>query len=513
MLITSDNHLGFKEMDPVRSEDSFVTFEEVLSVACQEGVDLVLQGGDLFHENKPSRHTYNRTFQILKKYCLGETRPLFRLNADLNFGSPSMGVSLPIFSIHGNHDDPGGFSNTSPLDVLHSSGLINYFGKVDNVDDIELHPILIQSDRKVAIFGLGHIKDRRVYRTFLKGNVKYKRPAGEGWYNILVVHQNRVPRKEEYLPEDFIDSFFDLVVYGHEHESIVIKHKNFDVIQCGSSIRTSLCDGEKSDKYVYVLELLGRPCIRTIPLKTVRPLIIESIRVVDGNPETQIRHKIEEMIRGAAHSTTRDDSMTPLVRLKVELGARFVLNKSRIYPFLEKNVANPLDSLKIIRKTERGSQKPTLMAQRGRVEDIYKDILQGMRFNTLLQFKVMDSLRDFVGKDNREAFTTMVKESIAEIISNIDFEGIVADDIGEAIRMTRGILARKNDESPVNVRTSKSHGHSIGNETVNTLQLECPHSHATESLIEKEHTGEDADALDQDMGVVSSQNKKQKTAD
>lgn len=510
MLITSDNHLGFKETDPVRSEDSFVTFEEVLSIAHQESVDLILQGGDLFHENRPSRHTYNRTFQILKKYCLGETRPTFRSSAALNLNNPSISVSLPIFSIHGNHDDPGGFSNTSPLDVLHSSGLINYFGRVDSVDDIELHPILVQNDKKVAIFGLGHIKDRRVYKTFLKGNITYRRPPGEDWYNILMVHQNRVPRKEEYLPEDLISSFFDLVIYGHEHESLVVKHKNFDVIQCGSSIRTSFCEGERFEKYVYVLELLEKPCIKRIALKTVRPLLIESIKVAGVHPEIQIREKIEQMLHDARNSTMGSDLLVPLVRLKVELEASFSLNKSQIYPFLEKNVANPSDSLRIIRKAERKSQGAAPMVLKSKVEDIYKEILQSMHFNALLQFKVMDSLKDFVDRDSREAFTSMVKDSVAEIVGSIDFEGIVADDIGEAIKMTRSVLAQKNGiQDTENAMASESCMHSSENEIAELLQLEASYQHDATLSIKKECAGLDLDTPD-----VPCQNpKKQRTAD
>lgn len=41
ILITSDNHLGFKETDPIRKDDSFNTFEEILSIAKNQKVDFV----------------------------------------------------------------------------------------------------------------------------------------------------------------------------------------------------------------------------------------------------------------------------------------------------------------------------------------------------------------------------------------------------------------------------------------------------------------------------------------
>ena len=44
-------------VDPVRCDDSFASFEEVLRNAKMKKVDFVLLAGDLFHDNKPSRRT------------------------------------------------------------------------------------------------------------------------------------------------------------------------------------------------------------------------------------------------------------------------------------------------------------------------------------------------------------------------------------------------------------------------------------------------------------------------
>ena len=34
--------------------------------------DMLLLGGDLFHENKPSRRTMVKTMQMLRRYCMGD---------------------------------------------------------------------------------------------------------------------------------------------------------------------------------------------------------------------------------------------------------------------------------------------------------------------------------------------------------------------------------------------------------------------------------------------------------
>lgn len=57
-----------------------------------------------------------------------------------------------------------------------------------------------------------------------------------------------------YIPEQFLDDFIDLVVWGHEHECKIAPCQNeqqhFYVSQPGSSVVTSLSPGEAVKKYV-----------------------------------------------------------------------------------------------------------------------------------------------------------------------------------------------------------------------------------------------------------------------
>ena len=47
-----------------------------------------------------------------------------------NFEDPNLNVGLPVFTIHGNHDDPTGADSLSAVDILSTAGLVNYFGKM-----------------------------------------------------------------------------------------------------------------------------------------------------------------------------------------------------------------------------------------------------------------------------------------------------------------------------------------------------------------------------------------------
>ncbi len=83
----------------------------------------------------------------------------------------------------------------SAMDILHISNFINYFGKITNIEEIEVSPLLLKKGNTcLALYGLGSCRDERLHRMFRKGKVKFLRPS-EGqkdWFNILVLHQNRL---------------------------------------------------------------------------------------------------------------------------------------------------------------------------------------------------------------------------------------------------------------------------------------------------------------------------------
>lgn len=210
-LVSTDNHLGFAERDPVRCNDCFAAFEEVLATAKAKKVDFVLLAGDMFHENKPSRRTMHITMELLRKYCLN-VDPVFLefLNdqgkifktpfGKVNYEDEYQSISLPVFGIHGNHDDPsreGGRGDAlAALDLLAVTNLMNYFGKVDRVEDIEITPLLLRKgSTNIAIYGLGAIRDERLNRMWNLKKVKFVRlkedQGREDFFNIFVLHQNR----------------------------------------------------------------------------------------------------------------------------------------------------------------------------------------------------------------------------------------------------------------------------------------------------------------------------------
>ncbi len=148
ILISTDNHIGFKEDHHIRGNDSFDAFEEILHFAKRNKVDFVLLGGDLFHELTPSQNTLYRSIQLLQKYIFGsgelsyQTETISNTTFKANYLNENLNIDLPIFVIHGNHDHPlNANENISTLDLLHASKLV-YFNNPLLFSTISLDKLL-----------------------------------------------------------------------------------------------------------------------------------------------------------------------------------------------------------------------------------------------------------------------------------------------------------------------------------------------------------------------------------
>ena len=152
--------------------------------------------------------------------------------------------------------------------MLCAASLASLFGKFNNLERLILEPVLLRKGQtRLAMYGMGAIRDERLYRLFEASAVKFLRPeqdTQEDWFNLMLLHQNRVKRSgpTSYLPESFLPDFLDLLIWGHEHECRLEPELNderqFFVSQPGSSVATSLCDGETKAKHVGLLQIRGK---------------------------------------------------------------------------------------------------------------------------------------------------------------------------------------------------------------------------------------------------------------
>jgi double-strand break repair protein MRE11 len=165
--------------------------------------------------------------------------------------------------------------------MLSVAGLVNYIGKVDlplndaSAEGIAVRPVLLRKgNTHLGLYGVGNVKDARIHFELRSNRVKMYVPKDKNdWFNLLLLHQNRYRegsqsrslRKsdshifrvkhgpQESVPEGLFDDCVDLVVWGHEHDCRIrpepVAGKRYFITQPGSSVATSLAEGEALDKY------------------------------------------------------------------------------------------------------------------------------------------------------------------------------------------------------------------------------------------------------------------------
>jgi double-strand break repair protein MRE11 len=492
ILVSTDNHVGYNERDPIRGDDSWKSFHEVMCLAKERDVDMVLLAGDLFHENKPSRKSMYQVMRSIRMNCLGDKPCELEMLSDasenfqgafnhVNYEDLDINVAIPIFSIHGNHDDPSGEGHLAALDLLQVSGLLNYYGRTPESDNIHIKPVLLQKGRtKLALYGMSNVRDERLFRTFRDGKVKFYQPSIQknDWFNLMCVHQNHHAYTETgYLPENFLPEFLDLVIWGHEHECLINPKLNpetkFHVMQPGSSVATSLVPGEAVPKHVAILSITGREFkCEPIRLKTVRPFAMREIVLSEEKGAQKLARKennrtevtrflisiVEELIEEAkaewlemqdeADEDEEREVPLPLVRLRVETstpegGSYDCENPQRFSNRFVGKVANVNDVVQFYRKKKSTTTRKkddevdeAAMSQLStldtvKVEQLVREFLAAQSLTILPQNSFGDAVAQFIDKDDKHAMEMFVNESLESQVKHLmslDREGDEMDD-------------------------------------------------------------------------------------
>ncbi|ODQ81896.1 hypothetical protein BABINDRAFT_16947, partial [Babjeviella inositovora NRRL Y-12698] len=480
VLITTDNHVGYNENDTIRGDDSWRTWEEIMNVAKDKEVDMVLQAGDLFHVNKPSKKSMFHVLRAIRLNCLGD-KPceleffsdpsvVFDNGFEVNYEDPNINVSIPIFSISGNHDDATGDGLLSPMDILSVTGLVNHFGRVLENDKIAVDPLLFQKgSTKLALYGLSNVRDERLFKTFRDQQIKFTRPGvrQDEWFNLMAVHQNHSAHTNtSYLPENFLPKFLDFVVWGHEHECIPYPVPNpemgFDTLQPGSSVATSLCEGEAIEKCVFILHINnGDYSLESVKLKTIRPFVMRDISLlifgIPPGPASKLEvskiltQEIELLIKEAKDQFKdsnpelfeEEDEGTaeliplPLIRLRVEYSGGYeVENPRRFSNRFVGRVANVNNVVQFYRKKKDTGHLMTGKKSSGyaepledmdeadiRVQDLVNDFLQDADLALLPRDDLNLAVKKFVDTEDRNALKEYIEGQVTketDILMKID---------------------------------------------------------------------------------------------
>ncbi|XP_043469507.1 double-strand break repair protein MRE11 [Leptopilina heterotoma] len=489
ILLATDCHLGYERSTRRdQQDDSLITFEEILQIAVENEVDFILLGGDLFHETKPPQDIMAKCVALIKKYCMGTRDIKIQMLTDpelifkdssnkmVNFEDPNLNISIPVFSIHGNHDDPSSGA-TGSLDLLSETGLVNYFGKWTNLEKVEIPPLILKKGNTyISLYGLSYINDKRLARLMRDGNFKMLRATEiPESFNIFVLHQNRVchglVNALTYVKQEKLPKFLNFVMWGHEHECRITPEEfeanpKYFISQPGSSVATSLSEGEAVTKHVGILSVHKTDFkLKKIKLKTVRPFVFDNVYVSKDMPELAnksqelwpdlilkyVRDFVEhEMMPRAANLLTGhpDQPTLPLIRVRVHINddsQRFENNK--ISQIFCEDVANPMDIILFVKDLRKmgcvNDKMGNLPIKFFEFDDIYdekqwnktvqdgicKYFAEDQNIDKLSVFTVTDlndALTRFTDQCDTNAFETLVKDQKQSIIehlskSDIDF--------------------------------------------------------------------------------------------
>lgn len=471
ILLTTDNHVGYMENDQIRGDDSWKTFAEILSIGRERDVDFILQGGDLFHVNSPTKKSYYHVMRSLREHCWCDKPIEYKLVSDpsdamaaKHFTYPAeydmnVNVGMPLYAISGNHDDATGEELLSPLDVLGVSGLLNHFGRVIDNEQISICPLLFnKGSTNLALYGLHSIREERLMKTMASGNLEFLEPdtGDDGtiqWFNLMCIHQNHVHRPGvKVVEETSLPTFLDFILWGHEHDCRPVAMRNditgSYILQAGSSIATSLTEGETLDKHVYILSIKGKDfSLEPIKLKTVRPFVMKDVilsrtglRATSSNKKEVLNFlmmQVELMIEKANSVwkennvelfeegiVTEADIPLPLIRLRVEYSGGYEVENPRYFSnrFVGK-VANVNDVVLFYKKKKyQGRNGRKLLVDKGECESDIDDEVNDDN-EDLLGFANEDEENNILGmindKINDQDLILLTKKKVSETLENL----------------------------------------------------------------------------------------------
>lgn len=471
ILLTTDNHVGYMENDQIRGDDSWKTFAEILSIGRERDVDFILQGGDLFHVNSPTKKSYYHVMRSLREHCWCDKPIEYKLVSDpsdamaaKHFTYPAeydmnVNVGMPLYAISGNHDDATGEELLSPLDVLGVSGLLNHFGRVIDNEQISICPLLFnKGSTNLALYGLHSIREERLMKTMASGNLEFLEPdtGDDGtiqWFNLMCIHQNHVHRPGvKVVEETSLPTFLDFILWGHEHDCRPVAMRNditgSYILQAGSSIATSLTEGETLDKHVYILSIKGKDfSLEPIKLRTVRPFVMKDVilsrtglRATSSNKKEVLNFlmmQVELMIEKANSVwkennvelfeegiVTEADIPLPLIRLRVEYSGGYEVENPRYFSnrFVGK-VANVNDVVLFYKKKKyQGRNGRKLLVDKGECESDIDDEVNDDN-EDLLGFANEDDENNILGmindKINDQDLILLTKKKVSETLENL----------------------------------------------------------------------------------------------
>ncbi|MCE7740814.1 MAG: hypothetical protein GOP50_00015 [Candidatus Heimdallarchaeota archaeon] len=315
ILALSDTHFGYEygrtsQTKKEQIDRTFEVFSNVLEVAKQKQVDLVLHGGDMFNRSQPKKGLVSRAYNIIEDFTRN----------DIDF------IAIP-----GNHDR----SHLPETLLNHLSKRIHFMNKFTEVqfDDVSVIGFPFESKNPRSVF--------EKVRTRLIKNPKRKYivlchqlfdGASFGPHNHIFTN-----RTDTLKISDFPDNLI-VTLSGHIHRAQKIQNKKVHYI--GSLIRTSFMEIIESKGFIVIDVDHNHVDVKFQDIQSF-PMRVEEI---DISNTKVLSSKLEEMEINLDERTLLRFIGRPLEEKEIKfLWARF---SAKNYPLLKFSPRYPNQSLK-----------------------------------------------------------------------------------------------------------------------------------------------------------------------
>ena len=261
VIHTGDTHVGYAQYhSPVRRQDFLDAFAAVIDDAIEDGVDVVVHAGDLFHDRRPELADLMGTISVLRRLDDAE---------------------IPFLAVVGNHESTRG---GQWLDLFERLGLATRLGD---------EPTVVGN---TAFYGLDHVPVSR------RDDLDYAFAGHSADYAALVAHGLFEPfgyadwDTEEVLSESTVA--FDAMLLGDNHTPDVAQVDDTWVTYPGSTERASASEreGRGYNLVTFDADAVGgddRVEIRRRALDT-RPFVFVEADLREGEGAARVRENVRQ---------------------------------------------------------------------------------------------------------------------------------------------------------------------------------------------------------------------------
>ena len=344
LAFISDLHLGFS-YGTERGEESFENAEQAFELALKEKPDLILIGGDIFHDKIPRQEVIGRAIELFTKLNQKMKKVLLLKKVNKNKETIEKKELIPaVIGIWGTHERRHE-NSTNPAQLLEKAGLLQL---------LHSESILVEVGyEKIGIHGLSGVPE-----DYAKDALKSWKPEPfENSHNILMLHQNiaeLIPTEANAISFADLPEKFDFYLLGHFHWHLEEKHPKTKapILIPGSTVVTQLSQKEATgDKGFFIIDLPPEKKLRDIIFKVIRtrPAHYLSIETYGKKP-IEVQFTISQAITKALSLV---HTVKPMIKVKVKgiLAQGFSpadLNINAIYKDFAEKVILDIDKSDII---------------------------------------------------------------------------------------------------------------------------------------------------------------------